>query len=164
MAHSSRPWWLLVAADVYDRLHFTGPAAIFAPCFALAVVIDEGPLSQAGLKSVLVALLLLGSIRAGARDGAGGVRSRARSSGLRGARASDDRASRRAAAGGARGLGDVMARDPVRQAVVVSLYGLTLGILFFAFQAPGRGAFEHRYWRGGDADDDPARDRQDRRD
>ena len=27
---------------------------------ALAVVIDEGPLSQAGLKSVLVALLLLG--------------------------------------------------------------------------------------------------------
>lgn len=30
----------------------------------------------------------------------------------------------------------VMARDPVRQAVVVSLYGLTLGILFFAFQAP----------------------------
>jgi uncharacterized MnhB-related membrane protein len=30
----------------------------------------------------------------------------------------------------------VMARDPVRQAVVASLYGLTLGILFFAFQAP----------------------------
>jgi energy-converting hydrogenase B subunit D len=30
----------------------------------------------------------------------------------------------------------VMARDPVRQAIVVSLYGLTLGILFFAFQAP----------------------------
>jgi energy-converting hydrogenase B subunit D len=30
----------------------------------------------------------------------------------------------------------VMARDPVRQAVVSSLYGLTLGILFFAFQAP----------------------------
>jgi uncharacterized MnhB-related membrane protein len=30
----------------------------------------------------------------------------------------------------------VMARDPVRQAVVVSLYGMTLGVLFFAFQAP----------------------------
>jgi energy-converting hydrogenase B subunit D len=30
----------------------------------------------------------------------------------------------------------VMAREPVRQAVVASLYGLTLGILFFAFQAP----------------------------
>jgi energy-converting hydrogenase B subunit D len=30
----------------------------------------------------------------------------------------------------------VAARDPVRQAVVVSLYGLTLGILFFTFQAP----------------------------
>jgi multicomponent Na+:H+ antiporter subunit G len=51
---------VLVASDVYDRLHFTGPAAIFGPtCLALAVVIDEGPLSQAGLKSILVALLLL---------------------------------------------------------------------------------------------------------
>ena len=30
----------------------------------------------------------------------------------------------------------VMARDPVRQAVVASLYGLALGVLFFAFQAP----------------------------
>lgn len=30
----------------------------------------------------------------------------------------------------------VAARDPVRQAIVASLYGLSLGILFFAFQAP----------------------------
>jgi energy-converting hydrogenase B subunit D len=30
----------------------------------------------------------------------------------------------------------VAARNPVRQAVVASLYGLSLGILFFAFQAP----------------------------
>lgn len=30
----------------------------------------------------------------------------------------------------------VVAREPTRQAVVVSLYGLTLGILFLAFQAP----------------------------
>jgi monovalent cation/proton antiporter MnhG/PhaG subunit len=51
---------VLVAGDVYDRLHFTGPASIFAPlALALAVVIDEGPLSQAGLKSALVALLLM---------------------------------------------------------------------------------------------------------
>jgi multicomponent Na+:H+ antiporter subunit G len=51
---------VLVAADVYDRLHFTGPASIFGPlALALAIVIDEGPLSQAGLKSILVALLLL---------------------------------------------------------------------------------------------------------
>jgi monovalent cation/proton antiporter MnhG/PhaG subunit len=51
---------VVVATNVYDRLHFTGPASIFGPvCFALAIVIDEGPLSQAGLKSMLVALLLL---------------------------------------------------------------------------------------------------------
>jgi multicomponent Na+:H+ antiporter subunit G len=51
---------VLVGGNVYDRLHFTGPASIFgALAFALAVVLDEGPLSQAGLKSTLVALLLL---------------------------------------------------------------------------------------------------------
>jgi monovalent cation/proton antiporter MnhG/PhaG subunit len=51
---------ILVARSVFDRLHLMGPASIFGPtCLALAVVIDEGPLSQAGLKSLLVALLLL---------------------------------------------------------------------------------------------------------
>lgn len=30
----------------------------------------------------------------------------------------------------------VAARDPLRQAVVASIYGLVLGILFFVFQAP----------------------------
>jgi multicomponent Na+:H+ antiporter subunit G len=52
---------VIVAVDVYARLHFIGPASIFGPlALALAVVIDEGPFSQAGLKSMLVALLLLG--------------------------------------------------------------------------------------------------------
>jgi energy-converting hydrogenase B subunit D len=30
----------------------------------------------------------------------------------------------------------VLARDPLRQAMVASIYGLLLGILFFVFQAP----------------------------
>jgi energy-converting hydrogenase B subunit D len=30
----------------------------------------------------------------------------------------------------------VLARDPLRQAMVSSIYGLVLGILFFVFQAP----------------------------
>lgn len=30
----------------------------------------------------------------------------------------------------------VIAREPLRQAIVVSIYGLVLGVLFFAFQAP----------------------------
>jgi monovalent cation/proton antiporter MnhG/PhaG subunit len=52
---------VLVAGNVYDRLHFIGPAGIFGPfCLAVAVVVDEGPFSQAGLKSMLVAVLLLG--------------------------------------------------------------------------------------------------------
>jgi multicomponent Na+:H+ antiporter subunit G len=52
---------VLAGSDVYNRLHFIGPAGIFGPaCFAPAVVLDEGVFSQAGLKSMLVALLLLG--------------------------------------------------------------------------------------------------------
>jgi multicomponent Na+:H+ antiporter subunit G len=51
---------VVAARNVYDRLHFTGPASIFGPlCLALAIVLDEGPGSQAGLKSMLVALLVL---------------------------------------------------------------------------------------------------------
>ncbi len=34
------------------------------------------------------------------------------------------------------GLGVVLTRDPLRQAVVVGVYGLLLALLFFAFQAP----------------------------
>jgi uncharacterized MnhB-related membrane protein len=30
----------------------------------------------------------------------------------------------------------VLARDPLRQAMLASIYGLTLGILFFVFSAP----------------------------
>ena len=33
----------------------------------------------------------------------------------------------------------VLARDPLRQAMVASIYGLGLGILFFVFQAPDVG-------------------------
>jgi energy-converting hydrogenase B subunit D len=34
------------------------------------------------------------------------------------------------------GTGVVMARDPARQALVTSVFGLSLAVLFFAFQAP----------------------------
>jgi energy-converting hydrogenase B subunit D len=33
----------------------------------------------------------------------------------------------------------VAARDPLKQAMVASIYGLVLGILFFVFQAPDVG-------------------------
>lgn len=51
---------VLAASDVWDRLHFTGLASIFGPAaLALAIVLDEGPLTQAGLKAILVAMLIL---------------------------------------------------------------------------------------------------------
>jgi energy-converting hydrogenase B subunit D len=34
------------------------------------------------------------------------------------------------------GLGVVLTRDPLRQAIVVSFFGMLLGILFFVLQAP----------------------------
>lgn len=33
-------------------------------------------------------------------------------------------------------MGVVATRDPLNQAIAVSFYGLLLGVLFFAFQAP----------------------------
>jgi energy-converting hydrogenase B subunit D len=37
---------------------------------------------------------------------------------------------------GLAGLGVVLTRDPLRQAIVVSFFGMLLGILFFILQAP----------------------------
>lgn len=52
---------VLVARDVYDRLHFAGPASIFTPlACAIAVMIDFGPFSQAGIKAALVAVVVAG--------------------------------------------------------------------------------------------------------
>jgi energy-converting hydrogenase B subunit D len=34
------------------------------------------------------------------------------------------------------GLGVVLAREPIRQAMVASIYGMTLTVLFVSFQAP----------------------------
>ena len=51
---------VLLARNPYDRLHFTGPASTIAPvAFALAVIVDEGPVTQAAVKSVLTALALV---------------------------------------------------------------------------------------------------------
>src|SRR5205814_2162363 len=49
---------VLVSATAYDSLHFTAPASVVSPVLlAIAVVIEEGIGSQAGVKSIIVALL-----------------------------------------------------------------------------------------------------------
>jgi multisubunit Na+/H+ antiporter MnhG subunit len=51
---------VFVSRDPYDSLHFTGPASVVSPVLiAIAIVIEEGIGSQAGIKSILVALLLI---------------------------------------------------------------------------------------------------------
>ena len=50
---------IVAARTVFDRLHYLGPAASVGPaCVAAAVVLREG-LSQAGIKAILVALVIL---------------------------------------------------------------------------------------------------------
>jgi multicomponent Na+:H+ antiporter subunit G len=52
---------LLVAREVFDRLHFVGPATTLAPLLiAVAIVAREG-FSIAGNKSLLVAILIMGT-------------------------------------------------------------------------------------------------------
>jgi multisubunit Na+/H+ antiporter MnhG subunit len=104
---------VLAGADVYDRLHFIGPGSIFGPsALAVAVVPDEGPRSQAGLKSMLVALLLLGlgPVLVHATAWAAFVRERGKLGRSpprwRRARRRDRSPTRRAAAGRARRRGD----------------------------------------------------------
>jgi multisubunit Na+/H+ antiporter MnhG subunit len=52
---------LLAARDPYDQLHFTGPATVISPVAVAAAVLVEEPLSSAGVKSVLVAIIMLGT-------------------------------------------------------------------------------------------------------
>jgi multisubunit Na+/H+ antiporter MnhG subunit len=51
---------VLMASDANDGLHYTAPASVVSPVLiAVAVVIEEGIGSQAGIKSIVVALLLI---------------------------------------------------------------------------------------------------------
>jgi monovalent cation/proton antiporter MnhG/PhaG subunit len=50
---------LLASRDPYDQLHFTGPATVISPVAIAAAVLVEEPLSSAGIKAVLVALIMV---------------------------------------------------------------------------------------------------------
>ena len=50
---------LVAARDAWDKLNFTGPATVIAPVAVAAAVLVEEPLSSAGVKAVLVALVML---------------------------------------------------------------------------------------------------------
>lgn len=50
---------LIVVRDAFDRLHYLGPASTVGPLAIAAAVLVEESFSQAGVKSLLVALLLL---------------------------------------------------------------------------------------------------------
>jgi multisubunit Na+/H+ antiporter MnhG subunit len=51
---------ILVGADTYARLHFTGPASTFTPiAIAIAIAIHFGAFSQAGIKAAMTAALII---------------------------------------------------------------------------------------------------------
>ena len=50
---------LVAARDPYDQLHFTGPATVISPIAIAAAVLVEEPLSSAGIKSALAALIMI---------------------------------------------------------------------------------------------------------
>jgi monovalent cation/proton antiporter MnhG/PhaG subunit len=52
---------LLASRNPYDQLHFTGPATVIGPVAVAAAVLVEEPLSSAGVKAVLVALIMVGT-------------------------------------------------------------------------------------------------------
>jgi multicomponent Na+:H+ antiporter subunit G len=52
---------ILATRNPYDQLHFTGPATVIGPTAIAAAVLVEEPLSSAGIKSVLIAVIMLGT-------------------------------------------------------------------------------------------------------
>jgi multicomponent Na+:H+ antiporter subunit G len=50
---------LLATQNAYDQLHFTGPATVISPVAIAAAVLVEEPLSSAGIKSVLIAIVMI---------------------------------------------------------------------------------------------------------
>lgn len=50
---------VLLMRDALDRLHFTAPAATVSPVLFAAAVLVEEPLTSAGVKAVIVALIVL---------------------------------------------------------------------------------------------------------
>ena len=50
---------LVVMRTAMDRLHFTAPAGTIAPVLFAAAVLVEEPLSSAGIKAAIVALLII---------------------------------------------------------------------------------------------------------
>jgi monovalent cation/proton antiporter MnhG/PhaG subunit len=52
---------LMASRNPYDQLHFTGPATVIGPLAIAAAVLVEEPLSSAGIKAVLVAVIMIGT-------------------------------------------------------------------------------------------------------
>lgn len=52
---------LVLMSNVFDRLHYVGPASTLGPiAIAVAVLLEEGG-STAGLKAILIAVVLVGA-------------------------------------------------------------------------------------------------------
>lgn len=52
---------LLVMDDVYDRLHYLGPAVTIGPAAIAAAVVLQEALSTAGIKALLITAVLAGT-------------------------------------------------------------------------------------------------------
>jgi multicomponent Na+:H+ antiporter subunit G len=50
---------LLATRNAYDQLHFTGPATVIGPLALAAAVLVEEPLSSAGVKAAILALIMV---------------------------------------------------------------------------------------------------------
>jgi len=50
---------VLLAEDAYDKLHYLGPAAIVGPLLIGSAIIVRESFGQAGIKSLLTAVLLM---------------------------------------------------------------------------------------------------------
>ena len=130
---------LCVMRDVYDRLHYVGLAGFGGFLIGVAVLVRES-FSLIGDKALLVGVVLIL-----ARPGDGSDH-RSQPAHPRVRRLAGQDAGRfrpvtvlqiaALAAVALLGGGVVAASDPLRQTLMLSIYGLALTMMFFVFQAP----------------------------
>ena len=152
---------ILVMRDAYQKLHYVAPIAVVAPVIvALAVLVQSGWTENSGETWLALLFMVIGGpFLAHATIRAARIREKGRLAAGGATRSASARGRPRAPAAvvtpytipaplmdvlqltllvlvAAGATAVVLIREPVRQVIMLSVYGVLLAVLFLAFQAP----------------------------
>ena len=143
---------LLAMNTIYSRLHYVGLASIVGPPLIVVAVALPHSSAEGVIKTILAAaaLLIISPVLTHATARAAGPRA---GSGPQRGQKMNPLAFTSLILVALGGTAVVLTRDPVRQAIVLSFYGLLLTLLFLVLQVAGCRPFGVGRWRGGASGD-----------